>query len=151
MNQAVPKLSVVPDTIEEPRPKFFYKIGEKSQLSEIFVYSQRDYSCGMHVHATSRKFEESENLLPFYGDHTLISLGGSYSKTQVSLALKAMRENEDPVITQLRETIVDAIEAKELFQTAVRTHDDAHEHGIVFFDKYISKEGIALGVLAFEN
>ena len=147
---AEPALKLVPQ--EEPKilPKFLSAISPDAQLSEIFVYSQRDFYTGSRAIENGRKFDDKLPLIPAYGETNKIDLAGSFTPAQVKQAVKAMERNEDPAITALRETIVNAVEEKKLYDLMVRTPEEAHEQGIVFMDGFISEEPIPLGIMAYE-
>jgi len=142
-----------PQPAEEskPRPKFLSQIRSNASLTEIYVYSQRDFSLGASVAEKSRDFDTKSPPIPVFGDANLVKLGSSFQQADIVLALRKMKDAEDPIITDLRKIIVEAIEAKSLFNCAVKTADEANTHGIVFIDPYISDEGIPLGVMAFDG
>ena len=144
-----------PETII--RPKFLSAISDEATLKDIFVYSQRDFSLGASVHERSRAYDPNIPPLPEHTDRTLVDLGGGFTAKELRTALHAQKENEDPKITALRETIVAEIEHKKLFYGAVKTPEDAHKHGVVFTRDFPSpgddpfEKGVAIGVLAYER
>jgi len=93
--------------------------------------------------------------MPAYGENDLIDLGGSYTQKQVCAALKKMKKDEAPEITQLRAHIVDQIELKKLFYTAVKNINQANKYGISFGDEFtgefIEDHCIGIGVMALEH
>lgn len=146
MNKRVIKFP--PKKISEVKPKFFSQIADTAILSEIFVYSTRDFHLGSTAFIRSNAWDGKEPI-PYYGERNQIDLAGSYTKEAIAKSLAPYSMYEKPNITTLRDTIVTGIEAKRVFNGAVRTIEEARELGIVFLDKYIGN--ISVGIMAFDN
>ncbi|MGH1398595.1 MAG: hypothetical protein ACRBCT_05210 [Alphaproteobacteria bacterium] len=146
---SITRLKPVLTTPEKP-PKLLHEIAGNACLREIFVYSQRDFSAGCRVEETSRDYN-GEKVLPYFSDRNLVSLSGEYSTSEVRAALKKQTKNEDPKITNLREHITRTIEDKKLFETCVRTPEEAHQKGIVLLDEggYLGGD-TPLGIMAYD-
>lgn len=125
--------------------KYLKDIPEDALLSEIFVYSQRDAYMG--------KPSEEEHRVGVLGidegrrAHGAISFHSPQSAHRVKLALLPKTQYEPLQVTMLRATIVETIEQKGLFFSAVRTRKEANERGIVLIDDLMDMT-LPLGVLA---
>lgn len=125
-----PHLSVVEDTVSEPRPKYFNEIAAGTLIDRFYIYSQPDFAIGAQFYEQSRAYDKSgESAFPDFSERNLIELGSEFTKEQIEAALLNRDEDENMRITRLRALIVERVEESQLFFDATRDLEEAERNG----------------------